>query len=62
MILPSVEVSVRNSVHSYALTTGARYLWTREQQEAAEAHRAAGVRTDVPPVPPWVQVSAVTVL
>ena len=29
----------------------------REQLEAAEAHRAAGVRADVPPVPPWIQVT-----
>jgi hypothetical protein len=30
----------------------------REQLEAAEAHHAAGVRADVPPVPPWIQVTA----
>jgi hypothetical protein len=55
----SVDVSVCSITCSAALTAGARYLWMREQLEAAGAHRAEGVRTDVPPVPPWVQVAAV---
>lgn len=38
------------------VVAGARYLWMREQLEEAGAHRAAGVRTDVPSVPPWIQV------
>ncbi|KAL4516576.1 hypothetical protein Ndes2526B_g05164 [Nannochloris sp. 'desiccata'] len=33
---------------------GARYLWTREQLAAPDAHVAKGVRVDVPPAPKWV--------
>jgi hypothetical protein len=33
---------------------GARYLWTKEQLAAPDAHIAKGVRVDVPPAPKWV--------
>jgi len=33
----------------------ARYLWTREQLEEKEADRAGGLRTDVDPIPEWVE-------
>ena len=35
---------------------GARYMWTKEQLAQGDARRAAGVRTDVHPPPPWVKV------
>ena len=34
---------------------GYRYLWTAEQLESPSSKIAAGVRADVPPVPPFVQ-------
>jgi hypothetical protein len=41
---------------------GARYLWTREQLAAPDAHVAKGVRVDVPPAPKWVHAVVETPL
>ena len=38
---------------------GYRYLWTAEQLESPTSKIAAGVRADVPPVPPFVQQGVV---
>jgi hypothetical protein len=41
---------------------GARYLWTREQLAAPDAHVAKGIRVDVPPAPKWINAVVETPL